>query len=223
MTDRASAEGLREPTLDELWAAVAASLAVADEHKAAIYRSGDGVPGPEALAGIQKHIEAGLAARVMYDRLAALRDTSGIDGHGGIVDRVRQRTASIGFDLMAARQASSVNDAVARDAALDRLEAHVRGIDAIMTAALRNTGSRPDSGIDVDWLVETMNEWYGPDLTFIDDIETFWTPLAEHIAREYARLSTPRTETNEERWARYDTERYPGESLSTPRTETSDD
>jgi hypothetical protein len=60
---------LEEPSLDELWAAVAASLAIAEEHKMAIYRSGDGVPGPEALAGIQKHIEAGLAARVMYERL----------------------------------------------------------------------------------------------------------------------------------------------------------
>lgn len=69
-----------EPTLDELWEAVAASLAVAEEHKTAIYRSGDGVPGPEALAGIQKHIQAGLAARVMYSRLAALE---------GLAERVR--------------------------------------------------------------------------------------------------------------------------------------
>lgn len=68
-SDRVAEQG---PTLDELWAVVAASLAVAEEHKTAIYRSGDGVPGPAALAGIQKHIEAGLAARVMYDRLASL-------------------------------------------------------------------------------------------------------------------------------------------------------
>lgn len=60
---------MTEPSLDELWEPVAASLSVAEEHEQAIYRDGNGVPGPEALAGIQKHIAAGLAARVMYERL----------------------------------------------------------------------------------------------------------------------------------------------------------
>ena len=112
MTDRASAEGLREPTLDELWAAVAASLAVAEEHKTAIYRSGDGVPGPEALAGIQKHIEAGLAARVMYDRLAALRDTGPRPDSGGDIDALLaeadRRVTALQYDVKNARMRQGI-------------------------------------------------------------------------------------------------------------------
>jgi hypothetical protein len=65
----AAEEALSEPTLDELWQAIADSLAAAGADKLAIYRGG--VPAPEALASIQKHESAGLAARVMYDRLVA--------------------------------------------------------------------------------------------------------------------------------------------------------
>jgi hypothetical protein len=54
--------------IDTLWEAIAASLTVAETHKTAIYR-GEGVQPADALSGIEKHIAAGLAARVMYERL----------------------------------------------------------------------------------------------------------------------------------------------------------